>query len=124
MRQLEEKLQGKLHQAARLRGLNLADGAGRTVQIIHRNAKVGVIENVEEFGAELQVPRFRQFEILQRGKIPLLHAGTGHDIAACIAELPGLSNWIEPLKRSRIEPAIRSSSMRAVRANTRGGIAD
>src|SRR5579863_3943528 len=122
MRQLEEKLQGELHQAAWLRGLNLADVGA--VHVVDRNAEVSVIENVEEFGAELQVFRFRQAEILQRGKIPLLHAGSGDDIASGISKLPGLGDWIEPLKRSRIEPAVRSSGMRAVRATARGGIAD
>jgi hypothetical protein len=83
-----------------------------------------VIEDVEESSAELRVSRFREAEILQRGKIPLLHAGTGDDVAPRIAELSDLGGWIEPLNRTRIRPAVRGACMRAVRASARGGIAD
>lgn len=41
---------------------------------LDRQAKVGVSEDVEEFRPELKVFAFGKVEILERGKIPLLHS--------------------------------------------------
>jgi hypothetical protein len=61
---LKKELKRELYHPPRLRRLNLPHV--RAVHVVHRNAKIRVIENVEEFRAELQALRFREPEIFQR----------------------------------------------------------
>lgn len=94
------------------------------VEIVDGDAEVGMIEDVEEFGAELEVFVFGEAEILERGEVPLLVAGPLDDVAAGVAELPDLRGQNELLKGGRVIPAIGRAGVRAVGASALGGIAD
>src|SRR5258705_12856559 len=109
---LKEELQRELHQTTRLRSLNLPDA--RAIHVIHRHSKIRVVENIEKLRAKLQIFCFRKPEILQSRNIPLLHARTGDNVAPRISELPDLRCRIQPLKCSRIEPAIRRARVHTV----------
>src|SRR5262249_43390847 len=113
--------QRELHQAPRLRGLNLPDV--RAVHVVHRHTEIGVIEDVEQFRAELQVFAFREAEILERREIPLLDPRPSHDVASSVAKLTNLGIRIQLLKCPRIEPAIWRSGMRSARARALPGVA-
>ena len=83
-----------------------------------------MVENTEKFGAELKRLGFREAEILQSGKIPLLVAGALHDVSAGVSELSNLSSGIELLKSGWVVPTIRSAGVRAIGASALRRIAD
>src|SRR5579883_358167 len=63
-----------------------------------------MIEDVEEFGAELQIFAFRDAEILQCGKIPVREPWPLDDVTALIAELSGIRHGIKLLESGDVEP--------------------
>src|ERR1700730_17242656 len=81
----EQKFQGKLDHARRQSSLNLVKCWRADVAV--GQSEVGVVEEVKEFGAELDVFGFRDAEIFEHGEIPVGVAGSDADVAAGIAEL-------------------------------------
>src|SRR5579883_1335662 len=93
---LEVELQCQLDLAGRQCLLNLSEG--RRTDVAVRQTEVGMVEQVEELGAELEIFRFEHMDILDRRKIPLRETWPLNHVAAFIAKLTRLCNRIEALE--------------------------
>ena len=71
-------------QRARVAVDDVVAGAAWIVGIV--DAELGVVEDVEGFGAELRVNAFVQFEVLHQRHVEIEAAGIVQVVAACIAE--------------------------------------
>lgn len=82
---LEVKFQAKLHDARVVGGSNLAKRRGSQARAY--GVPVGVIEEVDSFGAELQVHSFAvDPRVLEQSEVPTLEPWPGHNAAARIAD--------------------------------------
>jgi hypothetical protein len=83
---LERKLQPKLNDSRVVhRGVYRAES--RCVDVVHRQAELGVVEQVEELGAEVQAHIFpRQRELFDHGKVRVHEVGAVDGHAGGVAE--------------------------------------
>src|SRR5215831_18011858 len=83
---LEAELQRELNLSRRERAADLAETAAASVGI--GRAEVGFVEEVEEFGSELQSRRFGywQCEILLQTEIELIEGVAARDVAPGVAK--------------------------------------
>src|SRR5262249_52774808 len=81
---LEEQLHAKLNLASRVRSGNRTEGSA--VGLLIRNAEVGVVQEVEEFAAELQPGTFRNREVFVYSEVPLRETGSAEGVAAEVPE--------------------------------------
>src|SRR5262245_66445023 len=83
---LEAELQRELNLSRRERAADLAETAAASVGI--GRAEVGFVEEVEEFGSELQPRRLgnRQVEVLLQAEIELIEGIAARDVSPGVAE--------------------------------------
>ena len=63
-----------------------------------------MVEDVEEFRAELDALGFLDRNVLENREVPLLVRRTCDDVASFVAELSGLRDGIETLEGAGVEP--------------------
>ena len=105
--ELPEQLEAELNLART--GGSAGDGAGGAGQAAGceddeiGGSKVGTIQEIEKFGAKLNIEPFANFVFLEHGKIPSGQSWTGIGVAANVSiETAGggrrkKSGWIKPL---------------------------
>src|SRR5260370_5363948 len=64
-------------------------GGGIAGEIAYRKIELGMIEEVEELGAELEAPGFAPREALQHAQIPVCGPGPGKGVAPGVANIAG-----------------------------------
>src|SRR5690242_8158414 len=102
---LEQELQRQLNDSTRQSLVDLAKR--RRADVVVREPEIRVVNDVKELRSELEAHGFAYRDILEQREIPLLKRRPGHDVAARVAELSGLSSRIQPLKRTGVEPLLR-----------------
>ena len=103
---LEKEFQSKLHFALVISCGDLAERGRAILKITVRVGKIRMIENVEEFGPELHVTRFRERDLLVHREIPILQAWSAADGALrSIVKLA--ERWIGKVTRAKPKVAIR-----------------
>src|SRR5579863_359649 len=104
---LENQLQGKLHNARIARASHKSKTALSCVVNLSRWVhELGVVENIERLGTELQLHTFRQPCIFQQGEVKVVDARPTEEPAHGVSDLP---NWFG-LEVSRVEIWHRSST--------------
>src|SRR5207244_9458333 len=95
---LETQLQGELHEPRaagaqahvvlrRIRGREQRSKIGRRAYVAG-NRKAGVIENVEEFSAELNIHFLPDFCVFQQREIKVAIPGSDNEVAAWFSNCP------------------------------------
>ena len=91
----EHQFHSEREYSSRPRAIYGAKTAGRIAAVVEPyggvdSGEIRMVEHIERFGAELQVPRFPDTEILEKTKIPLLKSGTDQNVAAANCEIEWL----------------------------------
>ena len=90
---LKEQLERELHDPRRIRR-SVTTAKRGAIDVSIRQKKLGVVESVEEFGAELQIHSFLDQRVFQQRDVPVVQTGSGEESAPRSSQCPQ-SLWAE-----------------------------